>query len=152
MGEVCCVTILKELNQFPISLDDLYENFQDGYFSPVTDCYHINDGWSIEYIKYLWGQKLYVSAVIFHILLTCDVYTDNNQINIKKIKKLLKHFDDMCYNQFKDIYEITDKDNNIYNRYIKDLSDDDSYQFVYSALYLFHTSDILKTMYNDRLV
>lgn len=142
----------RQVNQFPVSLDDLYESFQDGYFSPVTDLYHIDKGWSIQYIKDLWGEGLYVSAVVFHLLLTCDVYTDTNEINIKKIKKLLKFFDDVCYNQFKHTYEIIDDGNVVYDKYIKNLSDDIAYQFIYSALYLFRTSDTLKNLYNNQLV
>ena len=141
----------RQVNQFPVSLDGLSEDFQEGYFSPTTDSYDINRGWSKEYINNLWDNKLYVTSIVFHILLTCDVYDEDDNISYKKIKKLLKHFDDSCYNDFIHTYEIQDDEQLIYKKYVLSMSDSTMYDYIYSAMNLFHNSTILQNIYKDRL-
>ena len=142
----------RQVNQFPISLDGLSEEFQDGYFLPVDDSYNIDKGWSVKYIYDLWEQKLYVTAVVFHLMLTCDVYTEDNKISNKKIKKLLKYFDKMCYNDFINIYGLKDTHGDIYDKYIKNMSDTMMYQYIQSAINMFQDSDTLKHIYDNQLV
>ena len=141
----------RQVNQFPLSLDGLSDEFQEGYFSPVSDSYNLDKGWSIKYIRYLWENKLYVTTIIFYLLLTFDVYTSDNKINVKKIKKMLKYFDLMCYNNFINTYRLKDKNHEIYDKYIKNMSDVTIYQYIQSAFTLFHNSDTLKYIYNNRV-
>lgn len=141
----------RQVNQFPMSLEGLSEEFQEGYFSPTTDSYDMHRGWSKKYIHKLWDNKLYVASIVFHILLTCDVYDEEDNISYKKIKKLLKHFDDLCYNNFIHIYGIQDDEQLIYKKYIMSMSDNMMYDYIHSAMTLFHNSTILKNIYKDRL-
>lgn len=139
----------RKVNQFPLSLDSLSEEFQEGYFSPVFEKYNFERGWESKFISRLWEKKLYVSAIILDIILNLDVF-EGDSISKKKIKKYVKNFDLSCYNSFIERYKL-DSDEFVYNDCIQELTDKTIYAYIDSALNLFKTSDMLQEIKQENV-
>lgn len=137
------------VNQYPVSLDNLSDEFQEGYFSYISEHYSFNRGWEISFMNYLWDTKRYIGCLIFDIILNTDVVEEDG-LNIKKIKKYIKNIDQEKYLDFLAIYDIIDIDLEIYHKYIKDLSDSMIYSYIYNTLSFFKTDTKLKkVVYNN---
>lgn len=137
----------RHVNQYPVSLDTLSEEFQEGYFSSIIETYNFERGWEKEFIATLWDKQLYISAVIFDVILHADVIDDNG-IDKKKIKKYIKNMSDLEYNDF--IIRNNLKENyEIYENYIEDLDDRVLYVYIDNALQMFKRSEYLNRIRED---
>ena len=127
------------VNQYPVSLDSLSEEFQEGYFSPMVEKYNFDRGWEKEFVVSLWEQKKYIAAVIFDIIITLNVVT-NEEVDFKKIKKYLKNLPEKYYNAFIHKYNLVDKDLVIYNKYIKAVDENRIYTYITNTMAEFKES------------
>lgn len=126
-------------NQYPVSLNTLSEEFQDGFFSPIMEKYNFNRGWEKEYVQLLWKDKLYITALIFDVLVNLDVFDEQERVNVKKIKKYIKNLSEMYYNGFIERYDLEDN-GIIYDKYIKNVDDGRIYDYIYNAFSTFKRS------------
>lgn len=121
------------VNQYPMSLDSLSKDFQDGYFSSITEKYNFDRGWEEKFINSLWQEKRYIAAIVFDIIITFNVFEDN-KLNIKKIKKYLKHLSRDYYSDFLKRYDIIDAELGVYDRYISNIDEGLIYNYIHTAL------------------
>lgn len=131
------------INQYPISLESLYEDFQDGYFTPVEERYNYYDGWEKDFIKSLWSKKQYISAVVLDTILTSEVFDEDFNFDIKKLKKCVKNFDIVCYDIFIKKYDL-ELNYDIFHKYIENINDTTLYNYIRTALLSFKTNGVLK--------
>lgn len=136
-------------NQYPVSLDNLSDEFQEGYFSYISEHYNFNRGWEMSFMKYLWDNKRYVGCLIFDLILHADVIR-NDGLDIKKIKKYIKNINKEKYLNFLDMYDIIDNNLEIYHKYIENLSDNMIYSYIDNTLVFFKTNiKLKKAVYNN---
>ena len=131
------------VNQCPVSLDVLSEDFQDGYFSSITETYNFDRGWDKLFVKNLWLSKRYISAIIFDILMNLNVF-DVDEVDYKKIKKHVKHISKEQYKKFLKRYDIIDNDLIIYNKYIKNIEENMIYTHIINSFNSFKSDLNLK--------
>ncbi len=131
------------VNQCPVSLDVLSEDFQDGYFSSITETYNFDRGWDKLFVKNLWQSKRYISAIIFDILMNLNVF-DEDEVDYKKIKKHVKHISKEQYKKFLKRYDIIDNDLIIYNKYIKNIEENMIYTHIINSFNSFKSDLNLK--------
>lgn len=131
------------VNQCPVSLDVLSDDFQDGYFSSITETYNFNRGWEKNFVNTLWKSKKYISAIIFDILMNLNVF-DENEVDYKKIKKHVKHISKEQYKKFLKRYDIIDKDLIIYHKYIKNIEENMIYTHIINSFNSFKSDLDLK--------
>lgn len=138
------------VNQSPLSLDILSEDFQEGYFSSITETYNFDRDWDKKFIKSIWEEQKYITAIIFDILLNANVI-DENKINTKRIKKIIKHLTQNSYLQFMQKYSIIDNDLYVYKTYIQNINLDNLENYIINALVEFKHSEILKEIKNNNV-
>lgn len=131
------------VNQYPVSLDNLSEEFQEGYFSNKMETYNFERGWDKKYIRSLWDEKKYITALIFNAIFNLNVF-DGDEISFKKIKKSIKHMSKRHYTKFLKKYGIIDIELYIYYRYVKNISDDVLYSYIQTVLNNSKNDDVLK--------
>ena len=131
----------RQVNQQPISLDTLSEEFQEGYFSSIIETYNFERGWEKRFITSLWEKQLYISAVIFDVILNLDIFDDDG-IDKKKIKKYIKNISKKSYNAFINKYGLK-SDISVYDDYIKGIDDKVAYVYIDNAMQMFKRSEDL---------
>ena len=140
----------RAVNQYPVSLDSLSDEFQEGYFSYSNEHYNFNRGWDKEFINDLWENKKYITAIIFDCVINLDVFEDEG-LNIKKLKKYVKNISENHYLKFIDKYDIMDDDLNIYHTYIQGLNDDIIYTYIDNAISDFKNNVQLKRIKDNNV-
>ena len=79
------------VNNGNLSLDSLEEDFQDGYFSNYEDDY---SGTSIEKINREISRKNYLAAFLLEAILYNNIFTDDHELDMRKLRKHIRHIDD----------------------------------------------------------
>lgn len=86
------------INNNIISLDSLYDDYVDGYFTQTEEPeYNISDYILEEKIHYYFINKCYLTAFILDGILYNNVYDEHNNLDLRKLRKYLRNInDDFC--------------------------------------------------------
>lgn len=94
-----------------LSLDSLQEDFQEGFFTPYEETYdELVDSIIEKRIKYYFEKKKYISAFILEGILFYNLFDDNNDLDIKKLRKYLRHLDNNFCTYFSTKYLLNEKE------------------------------------------
>ena len=99
----------RKLNYYSYSLDELEDNYSDGYFSSYEDRYYNITAHLKNIITEFLDKKDYVAMFLVDALYNCDITNnqdDDGAVNIKKFSKYLDLINDEYLTQFSEEYEI----------------------------------------------
>ena len=95
------------LNCNTMSIDALKEDFQEGYFSHYYDKYKDTDKGSLySLIREFFDNKLYLVSFILDAILTIDVYTEDDNLDIRKLRKYLRSLSTVDCKYFANTYNL----------------------------------------------
>ena len=111
------------LNCNAASIEALQEDFQDGYFTPYYDT-HIDTGKGTIYslIKELFNTKQYLNSFILDAILTTDIYNDENEFDMRKLRKYLRSLGKNDCKYFSDTYAVNLNEVEYSLKYFQNLS------------------------------
>ena len=83
------------VNSTNFSLDSMEEDFQEGYFSSYEDKYFDTSTNKINRkIKELFERKDYVTSFILEAIMYNDIFNEDHEFDIRKLRKYLRNIDD----------------------------------------------------------
>ena len=110
-------------NSTSASLDDMEEDFQEGFFSFHEDTYDLYHEPLKEQTIYLFKHKNYLSAIILDAILNYNIFSDiDGTLDYRKLRKYLNQFDEFNCKRFSDIYNLSEDEVKNSLKYFKNLS------------------------------
>lgn len=132
-----------------LSLDSLQEDFSEGFFTPYEDKYEdLFDSMVEERIKYYFTKKKYLASFILEGILYNNIFNSDNELDIRKLRKYLRHIDVNFCRYFSNKYRLNSKEVEHSLSYFKnDTQDKLDKKIQYSFITLKH-DDIIKQILN----
>lgn len=94
-------------NMMSYSLDSLEEDFQEGYFSQAEpENYDIITEQVEKRIKFYFGRKHYLAAFILEAIIFNNVFTSENELDDRKLRKILRNIDENFCKKFAEKYSL----------------------------------------------
>lgn len=137
------------INSTKFSLDSMEEDFQDGYFSIHEDNF---DDECIpelaEIIKSLFYEKKYVASFILEAIIYNNIFTDEYELDMRKLRKYLRNIDfDFC-NYFANKYDLNIDEVLYCLRYFSNDAQNKLDTKIAYAFTLLRSNDIIKNILN----
>lgn len=111
------------LNCNTMSIDALNEDFQEGYFSHYYDSYKDTDSGSLySLIREFFDKKSYLISFILDAILTLDIYTEDNDLDIRRLRKYLRSLSTTDCNYFATTYNLNFNEVEYSLKYFQNLS------------------------------
>ena len=136
-------------NTGSISLDGLEEDFQDGFFSPHEDDYSEMEMPLVnQRIKKLFEEKKYLASFILEAILYNNVFTDEHELDMRKLRKYLRNIDHEFCRYFTDKYKLNLEEVEHSLIYFKDNPQDKLDAKIQYAFIILKNDDIIKQILN----
>lgn len=105
----------RSVNYNSSSLDMMSEDFSEGFLTPITDEYPIENSYLDNMIIKFFNEKNYIYAFILDAILNLDVF-NGTTLNMRKMRKHLRNLDNNYCRLFAEKYNIK---NSLVNNSIK---------------------------------
>lgn len=97
-------------NYNSLSLDGVSEECSEGYFTPYEDNVCLEENNINNTITFYFKKKDYITAFILESIINFNVFTIDNDLDIRKLRKYLRHLDlDFCH-LFSKKYKLNEKE------------------------------------------
>ena len=137
------------VNNSKISLDSLEEDFQEGYFSNYEDDYSDMCTSKINrVIKDLFERKDYVTAFILEAVMYNNIFTDEHNLDLRKLRKHLRNIDEDFCEFFAAKHDLNLQEVKHSLIYFKDNTQDKLDSKIGSAFTKLQNDDIIKQILN----
>lgn len=137
------------LNNNILSLDSLYEDFNEGYFTNfIEEYYNLNDYLIDKQIVYYFKRKYYLASFILEGIIYYNIYDKSNNLDIRKLRKYLRNIDDDFCKYFSSKYNLSLEEVKNSLKYFKENPQDKlDKKIKLSFMYLRH-NDTIKQILN----
>ena len=95
------------LNNNIISLDNLYEDYGEGYFTSVEEAeYDFDEDLIKNRISFYFKNRCYLTSFILEGILYNNVFTNFNTLDLRKLRKYLRNIDENFCRYFASKYDL----------------------------------------------